>query len=275
MIKRNKPIISAVTLIVLAGIISGCDTTFDPFIEDKALYSIYGYLGINREVNYIRIKDLDSPLIADSTRKIDAKVTLTNLASGQTQVLQDSVVRFGEIYMHNFRTTMNITSETKYRVQVTRSDGRSVSATTVTPAVLEVELDFSRNVIAVFQPVSRQSIFRYTLSLTPFDQAATKTQNFCLIFVQTKQFIGYKKILGYCSPEYISSKMKRKRVTIPRKFLYSAESASTVEKFYLLYKHYAPNSFKPVTTSDSLSIPGGSGQFGAVYTDTLIIELPQ
>ncbi len=275
MVKQNKLIIWMIALIVVsASILSSCDTTFDPFLEKRALYSIYGYLGVNRDINYIRVKDLDSPLLADSTHKINAKVTLTNLSTGQTQILQDSVVRFHNIYTYNFRTTMDITPETKYRVRVTRSEGQSISATTITPPIAEINVSYNAITVNItFQPVHPKSRFRYTISAYPFDRPESTTKNFCAIFIQNRQFTGFKKVPGYCIPEHLSNNVNIRYLNIPKRFLLLPND-KLPSKFYLLYEHYAPGSFKPVTTTDSLSIPGGSGNFGAVYIDTLTIELP-
>lgn len=281
MVKRNKLIIWAVALVfIFAGILSGCETTFDPFIEGKALYSIYGYLDVNRPVNYIRVKDLDTPITADSARKLNAKVTLTNLATGQSQILQDSVVRFNGIYTHNFRTTMDITPETKYRVQVTRPDGKSVSATTITPAIPKMNTTFSVSPFITFQPVNRKSVFRYTLSLYPFSNDDIEINNFCITlfdFQKRNPRAGLKliKVPGYCTPKYVPNRPKVRYIKILKKFLRLPDTGKLTNQVYMIYKYFSPGSFKPVTTSDSLSIPGGSGQFGAVYTDTLKIELSQ
>lgn len=122
-------------LALLAGLflLAGCENTIEPFEKNAGLFSIHGLLTLHCEEHFIRVKDLNEPLIGDSTRVIDATVTLKNLATGQTETLADSVVTFQGLYTHNFRSEQDIQPATRYRVRVERPDGRAAQVTAMMP----------------------------------------------------------------------------------------------------------------------------------------------
>lgn len=129
--------------VLIAGValLTGCDNSVDAFEEDAGLFSIHGYLSLSGNEHFIRVKDLNEPLVGDSTRAIDATVTLENLTTGQVETLTDSIVAFEGVYTHNFRTDQDIQPATRYRVSVERPDGRTARATATMPPRTEVALD--------------------------------------------------------------------------------------------------------------------------------------
>jgi hypothetical protein len=127
-------VLSAVlAAIVLLG--SGCDNTIDPF-SGSSPFSIYGYLDLSEQRQFIRVKDMNQPLLRDSTRTIDATVTLENLDNGRSYTMQDSVIAFGDVYTHNFWADLTVEPGTEYRVTVTRSDGVTSQSSTRTPRAI-------------------------------------------------------------------------------------------------------------------------------------------
>lgn len=126
---------------VFLGVVTmlyGCDNTIEPFDEETGLFSIYGYLSLSEESNVIRIRDLNTPLLRDSTRELDAKATLENLDDGTTEQLKSNRIEFDGIYVHNFEVTMPVEPETEYRLTVERSDGAQATSTATTPTLGEV-----------------------------------------------------------------------------------------------------------------------------------------
>ena len=115
---------------------TGCDNTIDPF-SGRSTFSIYGYLNLSEQRQFIRVKDVNEPLVGDSaSRSIDATVTLENLSTGAQRTLQDSVINFDGVVTHNFWTDWMPAPDTEYRVTVTRSDGVTTHATTRTPRAI-------------------------------------------------------------------------------------------------------------------------------------------
>jgi len=135
--------------IVITGVLFGhaCeDRTIDPFEEDDGTYSVYGVLEVNKSPNFIRIKDLNESFFPDSNAALDAEVLFENLKTGNTQMLQDSVVRFGNFLTHNFKVNQPITPLTEYRLEVTGPDGEVVSTVANTPATTDASASPDENV---------------------------------------------------------------------------------------------------------------------------------
>lgn len=119
---------------------AGCDVNLQPFAKNTGLYSIHGYLTSSNGPHYIRVKDLNDLALPGSTNVLDATVTLTNLETGATEILSDSIVIFAGVATHNFRSTMDVDVEETYEVTVERSDGRRGTAHATMPPRTETDL---------------------------------------------------------------------------------------------------------------------------------------
>ena len=120
--------------------LAACDNSIEPFVEDQGTLSIYGYLSLSDDKHFVRVKDLSEPLIEDTTRELDATVTLQNRTTGNTEVLADSVVVFDGVTTHNFWVKKDIQPDTEYNLTVEDSDGQVVQATATTPAPTDVRV---------------------------------------------------------------------------------------------------------------------------------------
>ena len=104
----------------------GCEPSFDPIKQNDRHFSVFGYLNASADTQYVRIEKLRDGMAADTPLDLEAKVTLTNVTSNQTVTLQDSVY---EYYLqgkaHNFYTTMEISPNQKYRLEVNGEEGNS------------------------------------------------------------------------------------------------------------------------------------------------------
>jgi hypothetical protein len=129
-------------LAVLVGglFLVGCDNSLQPFKEGSGQFSVYGYLSLSGGSHLIRVRDLNTPPSQGARQPLEAEVTLTNLATGQTEVLSDSIIEFDGIYTHNFRTERPLQPGAKYRLTVERPNGRSTRATATMPEVEGLEL---------------------------------------------------------------------------------------------------------------------------------------
>lgn len=132
-------------------LLSGCDNTIEPF-SGGSTFSIYGYLNLSEPRQFVRVKDMNQPLVGDSTRTIDATVRLENLDTGASYPMQDSAVAFDGVYTHNFWVNLDVVPNTAYRVTVTRSDGTTTRSTTRTPrAIAPVPTPASGNCLTSFR----------------------------------------------------------------------------------------------------------------------------
>lgn len=121
-----------------ASVISCQERTINPYEEDEGIFSIYGALDIGENQNVIRVRNLSEPLQGGSDFPLDATITFTNLQSGSSTVLSDSIVTFPAGKTHNFILNEDLETDSQYRVTVERSDGAKSQAVVTTPGVTEV-----------------------------------------------------------------------------------------------------------------------------------------
>jgi hypothetical protein len=145
----NSPLVLLLFAVLIAS--SGCDNSIEP-LPNRSTFSIYGYLNLSEQRQFIRVKDVNEPLLGDSaSQEIDAAVTLEELSTGTTWALRDSVIAFGDLYTHNFWADLTLQPDTEYRVTVTRSDGVTTRATTRTPrAIAPVSVPEAGNCLTNF-----------------------------------------------------------------------------------------------------------------------------
>ncbi|MEX2601756.1 MAG: hypothetical protein WD355_08920 [Balneolaceae bacterium] len=114
---------------------TGCNESFEPWQEnDRYHFSIYGYLDASADTQWVRVMPVREDLLYEPG-PIDAVVTLEHLESGETVVMNDSLLSYAHgTYAWNFWTTMNIQPEQTYRLTAERSDGKTSSAEATLPA---------------------------------------------------------------------------------------------------------------------------------------------
>lgn len=259
-------------MVAICGAFSGCDNSLDPLDEERGVYSIYGYLNIYEDINYIRVKNLNTSLQQDTTDQIDAEVTFENLDSGLTETLEDTIVEFEGIKTHNFKTTIDIKPETKYRVEVERSDGRTTSATATAPPIAKTDVNpvganCTTPVDISFEPVQNQLALKVDIG---FDYNNTT------YWVRSNRFItdSEDKITISVTPfrilEEVFAVPPAPNNSYQEGEVFCHELNSDIFKVH--YSHYGPDLFTN-TISDTLRIPGGTGRFGALYKDSFSFKI--
>ena len=113
----------------------GCDTSIDP-VREKT-FSIYGYLSLDSEKSFVRVKPLNRVVGEGGDELQDVDVILRNETDGGSYALNDSVVTFVDnedsVTTHNYWTGETIKPETKYELSVRREGEVITSAYTTTP----------------------------------------------------------------------------------------------------------------------------------------------
>lgn len=252
---------------------SGCDNSLDPLDEERGGYSIYGYLNLYKDVNYIRVKNLNTSIDQDTTSEIDAEVTFENLENGLTQTLEDTIVEFDGLKTHNFQTTLDINPETKYRVKVERADGRITTATATAPAIAERDLIPKQADCMTYFHLSFEPV------LSEFDIIVDfgfhyNTETY---WVRANEFLheSENKATISVTPFRILEDVFGVGIP-PQNWQYNEGEIFCHELdddiFEVRYTHYGPDLFDN-TISDTLQIPGGAGRFGALYRDYFTFEI--
>lgn len=244
------------TLILVFTALSSCDNSMDPFNKEKGVYSIYGYLDLDKNVNYIRVKDLNKPLSRDSTDEIDATVTLENVTENKVETLQDTLFKYQDVYTHNFPTTMEINPGDKYQVTAERSDGELVTATATAPQIADANWGPTDSycqfpIEITFEPVE----YKYDLELSiGFD---------------------YQDIRYWVNPDVsqVEGKLIVYRFT-PNSIINDFEIAChnlDDDKLFAKYTHYGPD-FDHMVSGNSED-PEKTVTFGALYEDSFSFKI--
>ena len=130
--------VSTLSLLLTLLIPAACEKPFEPIAPSDLSFSIYGHLDAAADTQWVRVMPV-RPSAETRPGPIDAVVTLEEMETGARVTMSDSLVSYqsitgvGELYAHNFSTTMPIVPGRHYRLTATGSNGRTASATTLIP----------------------------------------------------------------------------------------------------------------------------------------------
>jgi len=118
----------------LFTLLTSCEEHFQPLQKnDTFFFSIHGYLDATADTQWVRVgtirHTIDEPPDPEGIR-----VTLKDLESGETVVMNDSV--FTPLNVLNYWTTMEIKHEQTYQITAEHADGNTSRVTITTPAEL-------------------------------------------------------------------------------------------------------------------------------------------
>lgn len=131
---------------LVLSFLAGCsDPEIDWLEDERGIFSIYGAIDIEKSPNYIRIKDLRTPLSA-ATSSLNAIVEFQDLETGATTVLRDTIIEFNLNRTNNFILHEDLEPRRSYQLTVTRPDGNSVSSIATTPGITRHSVSPNENV---------------------------------------------------------------------------------------------------------------------------------
>ncbi|MCG2587665.1 hypothetical protein [Rhodohalobacter sulfatireducens] len=130
---KNFGLLCGLFFITSILILTSCDQTFEPLKENNIYnFTISGYLNASADTQWVRVgtvrESIDEPPNPEGIQ-----VTLEDIQSGETVIMNDSVFTFKNVL--NYWTTMDIKNEQTYRITVER-DGKMSSVTVTTPKEL-------------------------------------------------------------------------------------------------------------------------------------------
>lgn len=266
---RFRGVVLAVFSLLVLG---GCDNSLDPIQEDVGLFSVYGYISPTNDHQLIRVRDLNDPLVRDSTRTLTATVTLENLETGRTETLTDSIVTFQGIFTHNFQPRQDIQHGVTYRLSVQRTDGRSVQTTATTPEVTTVDLKPAGPVECVeqveifFRNVTDQRLVRVSVGFAWRNHLTWVDLDVPTIGDTGTPYNAFNPatILEGVFPERFQDTLGQD----PANFCGALDD----DKFRIAYTHFGPDWPTDRVLTDPLesNVENGLGIFGGLRRDTLI-----
>ncbi|MEM8601498.1 MAG: hypothetical protein AAGF99_16410 [Bacteroidota bacterium] len=126
---------TAACLFVLVLAFAGCEASLDPFEETDLRFSIFGYLDVAADTQFVRVSELQESIFLGDD--LDAVVELEEVGGTTRVVLQDSLLTFTSgARVHAPWTTAPIAPASTYRLTVTAPDGSTARATIETPAAV-------------------------------------------------------------------------------------------------------------------------------------------
>jgi hypothetical protein len=152
-------------LLFMLGATTACDTSFSPLQDDQMPFSISGVLDAKADTQLIRVTAIRDS-VGTTGAPIDARVTLTDLATNTVTELRDSLVKFtspdpdrlDDLYAHVFWTTYPIEAGQRYLLTASRSDGEQSSVVVqvppeITSVSVDIRLSNARNVLSDYVEV--------------------------------------------------------------------------------------------------------------------------
>ena len=259
------PRCSHILLIVCFAVsISGCDNSLEPIDEETGIFAIYGFLDLNKQNHYIRVRDLNVPFTREATETIDATVTLHNLTLGTSTLLESEHRAHQDVYQHNFLVSGTIQPNAEYNLTVKRSDGVSVEVQAVMPTKPE----------PVITP-SNPNCF------TPVEVELNPLQGGVLVYT-----IGVN--LGSPSPRFTAERIIRTSGDQPGKISFTFTLAEVVDEvrffntpaceelnldhYMINYRHFGPGFYEKLE-NDPFDILQSTERFGGYYRVSLVLPM--
>lgn len=257
--------------LVCAGI-SSCDNSIEPIdLETGGIYSIYGFLDLNEETHYIRVRELKAPFTKEATESIDATVSLQNLNRGSTATLESRVRDHEGVILHDFVYNNEIMPKDTYKLTVKRSDGYAVNISITAPTKPEPRVAPINQNCYVPIEFEMEPLFDSTVvlqvGLLTYDE---RIREFVIIWTPRKVFnVGADQTPGRMTYSFIPQEQLSNILHFlpdPRCDRYVIDG-----NIYINYIHYGPGFYEQVT-AETLSVID-TQRFGAVYFDTLAIPI--
>lgn len=269
-------------IVMFVLVLQGCDNSLDPLEENKGRYSIYGALNIDKEVNYIRVKDLNIPIGKDSAESFSGTVTLEDLNTGNVEQLERTTAVFDSVVTHNFKATMDITPATDYRVAVEAPDGKVVSKIAHTPTIADYMITTNIDTTDPHLNIDDFCVADYTVTFEPIQPGEGIIADIGFEMNGNEVWLEDEVITAF--PKNTSAQL----VINPQKVIDEAANPDgdpldlptikicrqelTSHVFTVRYQHLGL-SFVDRSTSDSLNIPFGTGQLVGMYENTFSFDI--
>lgn len=271
-------------LIALATTFACEEATIQPFENTNGAYTVYGAINKDSTINYVRIKDAQSPLLATVEELENFSVTFENLETGISQQLDKEVVVFNNNPTFNFIIQDTLTSRTSYQLTIEGDDGEvatsiattpGVTTLTMTPAITETCFD---DILIEFDNVQSPEFIRFELGVRYNGRA---------VFAEIRSVAPLQKVEGTDKVATILTinnmlvdlfpPGEQSIVSIPPRFWNPTVSCGQLDEQNMIirYTHFGPewevleNNTLPLDVLDSGDIENGLGFFGAIDTGEL------
>lgn len=160
------------TVFIIILFVASCtDTKINPFETSSRYFSVYGALNTDSTINYIRIKDVQTPLLAPVEELDTFSATLENLQTNEVKLLDKKVVVFNENPTLNFIVDEKFEPRSSYKLTVTDTNGETSTSIATTPGntsltlTPEVTETCSEEILIEFDDVKDPEFIRFELGV--------------------------------------------------------------------------------------------------------------
>lgn len=260
-----------ICILLVMACASGCDNSVDPVVRNSEGYTIYGALDLRKDTSFIRVKDINVPLIADSTRTFEGLVRLRNITTGTESILQRKERVFDDITVFNFYTT-EVQEITTYEIEVEREGRVITSAIATTPADAELTINDENprcldTIEFTIDPYLKDELISF------FYGFVIQGQFLQASFVSPAQVQegGAPFQTSFVVEEALQTVVSRNAPVLNPPL---PETCSDLldQNLYIEYIHYGPNFIQEVEL-DSVIVPGSFIRFGGLYDSTFSIPI--
>lgn len=127
-------------LLLVIGL--GCEEGVAPNLGTERPFTLWGHLNPKTDTHMVRIFEIEPTIRQVSPDPLDARVTSTNLVTGDVVTWQDSVVQLPDgDYRHVYWSTFDPPIDHRYRLDVVRSDGANSFAEATVPDTISLRVD--------------------------------------------------------------------------------------------------------------------------------------
>lgn len=257
--------ISIVIAFFCIATIHSCDNSLNPIDRDTGIFAFYGFLDLNQETHYIRVRDLNAPFTKEATETLDAAVSLHNLSQGTLTLLESQIREYEGVFLHTFVYNNTVIPDNKYQIIIERSDGAAVDMSITTPTRPEphaapLNQNCHMPVEFVMEPMNGGTVVLW-VGLGPGgpwgprqvlkSDAGPLSGNVTFTFIPSEQ-VSF--ILPFNITERRCGRWLRD------------------SNMYIHYIHYSTGFYEQIA-NDSFDILASTQRFGAFYSDTFAIPV--
>ena len=263
------------------------DNEIDPFEDSTLQFSVYGAIELGSDQNYVRVRNVEQQFLSDTDDWNDFTVTLENLTTGVTTILEDSITQLRGNYTFNYLIDQTLRSRDEFLLTVSDGEaGHELKARTKIPGIT---ID-TPHVDSVFSCRQQQT---FTFGNVPADEFIYMEVGFELDGYTSWGSVGTVDTLAHIDGDQMTVSLSIKDLLVevfgptqntvantPRRqepFVSCARvDSSTVNVRYYQFsqewKHVVDNSFLPDEILESGVIENGLGFFGSYYTSGYTFE---
>lgn len=270
--------------------LSACkEQTIDPIEDNVSIYSFYGTIQVGNSPNYVRIKNLNEPFLADSN-SFDGTVTIENLETGNVSTLRDTVVAFGNNFTYNFIIEDEIELDNTYLLKAERSDGLLSQSIATSPGVTDVtlthpqELTCNSDINFTFSNVKFPE--RIDIDISVLYNGQSESGRLSIFLSELKHIEEADEIRIRMSPQNLLVEVfppiLPDNPTFNPYFLFPTVNCNQLDSrdIQISYTHYGPEWHKGrplrgAIDSESGDVENGLGFFGAYSRNVFTITLEE